>query len=51
MKKRLKEIVESDEILAGRVFNLFIIVLILLSVISISLITLPDLDESTVRFP
>ena len=49
MKKRLKEIVESDEILAGRVFNLFIIVLILLSVISISLITLPDLDESTVR--
>ena len=50
MKKRLKEIVESDESLAGRVFNLFIIVLILLSVLSISLETLPDLDESIMRF-
>lgn len=50
MKKRLREIVESDESLAGRVFNLFIIALILLSVLSISLKTLPDLDEAIVRF-
>lgn len=50
MKKRLKEIVENEESLAGRVFNLFIIVLILLSVLSISLETLPDLDRSTVHF-
>ena len=49
MKKRLKEIVESEESLTGRVFNLFIIALILLSVLSISLKTLPDLDVSIVR--
>ncbi|REL38899.1 ion transporter [Rhodohalobacter sp. SW132] len=50
MKKRLKEIVEQDESSAGRIFNLFIIALILLSVLSISIKTLPDLDESIVRF-
>jgi len=50
MKKRLKEIVEQDESSAGRIFNLFIIALILLSVLSISIKTLPDIDDSIVRF-
>ncbi len=43
-KKRLKTIVENVETRKGRAFNLFINFLILLSLISISIETLPDID-------
>jgi len=49
MKMRLKEIVEREEIIAGKIFNLFIMGLILLSVISLSIETLPDLDPNFLR--
>ncbi|MCC5906331.1 MAG: ion transporter [Balneolaceae bacterium] len=49
IKKRLKEIVEREETVAGKVFNLFIMALILLSVISLSVETLPDLDPNILR--
>jgi voltage-gated potassium channel len=49
MKKRLKEIVEREETIAGKIFNLFIMALILLSVISLSVETLPDLDPNFLR--
>lgn len=43
-KKRLKTIVEDLETRRGRLFNLFINILIVLSLISISIETLPDID-------
>jgi voltage-gated potassium channel len=49
MKERLKIIVEREDTRAGRVFNLFIMGLILLSVLSISFETLPGLDPAILR--
>lgn len=40
----------GEESRAGRIFNLFIKVLILLSVVSISVETLPDRDEQFMRY-
>jgi len=50
VKVKLKEVVEKEETRAGRGFNLFIMVLIVLSVLSISIETLPDLDEELYRY-
>lgn len=49
MKVRLKEIVEREDSIAGKTFNLFIMGLIILSVISLSVETLPDLGPNTLR--
>lgn len=49
MKMKLKEIVERENTAAGRWFNLFIITLILLSVLSLSVKTLPGLDDKLIR--
>jgi len=49
MKERLKVIIEREETTAGRIFNLFIMGLILLSVVSLSVETLPDLDQNFLR--
>ncbi len=49
MKMKLKEIVEKEETTAGKIFNLFIMGLILLSVVSLSVETLPDLDPDILR--
>lgn len=45
LKKRLKTIVEDVDTKRGRFFNLFINFLIVLSLISISIETLPDIDS------
>lgn len=45
-KKRLKTIVEDVDTKRGRLFNLFINILIFLSLISISIETLPDIDSN-----
>tara|TARA_R100001143_G_scaffold63604_1_gene73758 strand:- start:8856 stop:9662 length:807 start_codon:yes stop_codon:yes gene_type:complete len=44
-KKRIKTIVEDVETKRGKIFNLFINILIVLSLISISIETLPDIDS------
>lgn len=49
MKMWLKEIVEREETTAGKIFNLFIMSLIILSVLSMSVETLPDLDQNWLR--
>ncbi|CAN5431339.1 hypothetical protein BH23BAC3_BH23BAC3_13070 [soil metagenome] len=49
MKMWLKEIVEREQTTAGRIFNLFIMGLIILSVVSLSLETLPELDQNFLR--
>lgn len=49
MKMKLKQIVEREDTTAGRWFNLFIITLILLSVLSLSVKTLPDLDNQLIQ--
>ncbi|MCH8569431.1 MAG: ion transporter [Balneolales bacterium] len=49
MKKRLKDIVEREDTAAGKIFNLFIMGLIILSVISLSVETLPDLSQNILR--
>ena len=43
----VKQIVESTDTLAGRVFDLFIQTLIVLSIITFSIETLPDISEQT----
>lgn len=49
MKKRLKEIIEREESTAGKIFNLFIIGLIILSVVSLSVETMPNLDPNLLK--
>jgi len=49
MKERLKTIIEREDTRAGRIFNLFIMGLIVLSVLSISFETLPGLDPAIMR--
>lgn len=46
---RLKKIIEDNDTTEGKVFDLFIQLLIVLSLISFSIETLPDLDEKTIR--
>ena len=50
MKKILKDIIESQESRAGYSFDLFIQLLIVLSLISFSLETIPGLSESSRKF-
>lgn len=45
----LKRVVEDHDTVAGRFFDLFIQSLIILSLISFSIETLPELDSSTIR--
>jgi len=45
----LKDVVENDQSGIGKAFNLFIIGLIVLSVLSISFETLPDLDQRLIN--
>ena len=47
---KLKQIIESSDTRAGKAFDLFIQALILLSLVSFSLETLPDLSEDFRRF-
>lgn len=49
MKERLKVIIEREDTRAGRIFNLTIMGLIVLSVLSISFETLPGLDPAILR--
>lgn len=49
MKELLKEVVEKDNTGAGKIFNLIILGLIILSVFSISIETLPDLNRNVIR--
>jgi voltage-gated potassium channel len=49
MKKKIKQIVEDTDTTAGRIFDLFIQFLIVLSLVSFSIETLPDLSASTKR--
>ena len=46
----LKNIVEKHDTTAGKLFDTFIQILILLSIIAFSIETLPDLSESTIRY-
>lgn len=46
LRKKLKTLVEDEETKQGRNFNLFIKILIVLSLISISIETLPELDSN-----
>ena len=50
MKKYLKNIVESDKSRSGRLFDIFIQILIVLSLISFSLETTPSLDSRLIDF-
>ena len=50
MKKYLKNIIESQESRAGYIFDIFIQVLIVLSLVSFSFETVQGLSESTIRF-
>ena len=45
----LKKIIEDTDTLGGKIFDICIQLLIILSLISFSIETLPDLDEKTVN--
>ncbi len=46
---KFKEVIEQSDTRAGKIFDLFIQSLIILSLISFSLETLPDLNEKTIK--
>jgi len=50
LKIKLKELVEDDRKISGRVFNLVIMGLIILSVISISIETIPGIEPNLLEF-
>ncbi len=50
MRAKLKRIIEDTDTTAGKVFNLFIQFIIILSIISFTIETLPDLSQSTLDF-
>jgi len=50
MKKKLRIIVEDNTTLKGKIFDYFIQVLIILSLVAFSIETLPDLSEKTIKY-